>query len=222
MSSVRRPSISRRHRGVRQVAVKAQPLCVVLQSLAVVVLRAVTPARLEFPRVGLAVQDRQAVVAARGALVAGQQLHAVPGVVLQRRQARRVRLADPLGQGAAHHGVLVVQTAHGAEDVCGTNLHPSLPSLAELLSAAVAVYERQARLVFCGKQGQKRMLTFYRAYANLSVNDVTTTNKEVLQSHVAAGSGETVDPSGVAQTRGQVGSQTGGEVHGHCDQPYLP
>ena len=86
---------ARRHR--RRIAERRQ---VVFQSGTVVVLAAVAVAAPQLLALLLAFEDVDAVVAVHGAFPAVEEPHAVALVVLERHQARAVRRADPLGQGA--------------------------------------------------------------------------------------------------------------------------
>lgn len=123
------------------MAVEAEQLGVGDEGGTVVVLVTLTATRPQLVGVGLAVEDVHAVATLGRAARAGEQLAAVLHVVVQSRQARRIRLADPAREAAADSGLVVADQVHGVQHVPLTHLHPLLPLLALLVDRAVAVDE---------------------------------------------------------------------------------
>lgn len=186
---------------VAVVLLEAQPLRVGHQPRAVVLLVSLAAARPQLVGAGLAVEDVNAVAAAQGALGAVEELGAVLHVVLQRRQARRVRLADPSRQPAADGRSVVTDASHGLQHLSLAHLYSRLPHLAQLMAAAVAVDEGQSRSVRSGQQRHQRLLARRRAVRVLAVDDGAAADEEVVQTHLAARAHGAVHACVLAQLR---------------------
>lgn len=186
---------------VAVVLLEAQPLRVGHQPRAVVLLVSLAAARPQLVGAGLAVEDVNAVAAAQGALGAVEEFGAVLHVVLQRRQAWRVRLADPSRQPAADGRSVVTDASHSLQHLPLAHLYSRLPHLAQLMPAAVAVDEGQSRSVSSGQQRHQRLLARRRAVRVLAVDDGAAADEEVVQTHLAARAHGAVHACVLAQLR---------------------
>ena len=153
------------------VSVEAEPLGVGHEAGAVVVLVALAAARPQLVGVGLAVEDVHAVAALGRAARADEELAAVLHVVLQRRQARSVRLADPAREAAAQGHAVVADQVHGVQHVTLAHRHAPLTLLALGVPAAVAVDEGQPRPVLRGQERDEGVLAGRGAALLLAQDD---------------------------------------------------
>ena len=189
---------------VMSVAVEAESFGVGDEARAVVVFVALAAARPQLVGVGLAVQDVHAVAALGCAPRAGEELTAVLYIVLQRRQARRVRLADPAREAAAEGGPMVADQVHGVQHVALAHRHALLALLAHGVPATVAVYEGQPRPVLRGQERDEGVLTGRGAALLLAQDDGITAVEEVVQRHLAPRAHRALQARVVTQLRGAL------------------
>lgn len=140
---------------------------------AVVLLMAITLTRIQFGRLFLSTQNRDAVVAAVRALLAVEHGAAVAVVVVQCSGAEGVSGADPLCDATAHDGLV----ASGDQNMRATDLHLALRFLTEL----VCTDARHEVLTFLsGGQRDEGMLTGLGARSRGPVKHTGTAHDVVL------------------------------------------
>lgn len=118
---------------------------------AVVLLLAVTAARVQLGRLLLSAQDGDAVVAAVRALLAVEHGAAVAVVVVQGRGTQGVGGADPLRDATAHDRLVPI----GDEHVRAADLHLALRLLAELVCADA---RHEVLTLLSGSEGNEGVL----------------------------------------------------------------